>query len=187
MPRHPDSARDAPGFTLIELLVVLGVVAVLACVALPAFSGAAAKAHAGAAKVAFGETWLAAVRHSALTGTEVVVCPAPGGGCEPGVDWSRGWIAFADNDGDRLQDPAERVLERVEALDGGIRLRSTPGRQRLVFQPGGGNAGSNVTFTLCRARDLDSASTLVMSNEGRLRQGTPTGKAARECAFFGAD
>lgn len=175
--------RFAPGFTLIELLVALGVVAVLACVALPAFSGAAAKAHAGAAKLAFGETWLTAVRHSALTGTEVVVCPAPGGGCEPGVDWSRGWIAFADSDGDRLQDPTERVLERVEALEGDIRLRSTPGRQRLVFQPGGGNAGSNVTFTLCRARDPESATTLVMSNEGRLRQGTPTGKAARECAF----
>jgi len=175
--------RFTPGFTLIELLVALGVVAVLACVALPAFSSAAARAHAGAAKVAFGETWLAAVRHSALTGTEVVVCPAPAGSCEPGIDWSGGWIAFADVDGDRLHSPQERVLKRVEALDGDIRLRSTPGRQRLVFQPGGGNAGSNVTFTLCRAGDPGSASTLVMSNEGRLRQDTASGKAARDCAY----
>jgi type IV fimbrial biogenesis protein FimT len=50
-----------------------------------------------------------------------------------------------------------------------------------VFQPNGGNAGSNVTFTLCDGRGAAQARSLVMANDGRLRA-TPAGAAAaRAC------
>ena len=60
-----------------------------------------------------------------------------------------------------------------------MHLRSTAGRTRLVFQPNGGNAGSNVTFTLCDGRGAATATTLVLANDGRLRAGTPTPDAAQ--------
>jgi type IV fimbrial biogenesis protein FimT len=50
-----------------------------------------------------------------------------------------------------------------------------------VFQPNGGNAGSNATFTLCDGRGAARASTVVLANDGRLRRGRPTPAAARAC------
>jgi type IV fimbrial biogenesis protein FimT len=52
-----------------------------------------------------------------------------------------------------------------------------------VFQGNGGNAGSNVTFTLCDGRGPGRAKTLVLSNQGRFRHGTPSPAAlAATCA-----
>ena len=50
-----------------------------------------------------------------------------------------------------------------------------------MFQPNGGNVGSNVTFTLCDGRGVEKAVTLVLANNGRLRSGTPSAAAAHAC------
>ena len=50
-----------------------------------------------------------------------------------------------------------------------------------MVHPTGGNAGSNVTFTLCDRRGEAAAVTLVLANTGRLRAGTPKAAAARGC------
>ena len=169
------------GFTLIEALVVLVVAALLLGLAVPALSNASEAVHNGSAQAALGGSILGAVSHSAVTGTEVVLCPGDTGGCRSTIDWSRSWVAFADLDGDRRRDPADTLLKRVDALGGDVHLRSTPGRTRLVFQPNGGNAGSNVTFTLCDGRGAEKAITLVLANNGQLRSGTPSSAAARAC------
>lgn len=175
--------RRHAGFTLIEALIVLAALSALLCVAVPSWRNASAAARAATAKAALTETWLGAVHHAALTGVEVVACPGAAGACRPGIDWSGGWIAFADLDGDRLHGPGETLLVGAPALEGGTRLRSTPGRTRLVFQPNGGNAGSNVTFTLCDARGPDQASALILSNQGRLRSAPASREAAEDCAY----
>jgi type IV fimbrial biogenesis protein FimT len=171
----------ASGFTLIEALVALAVVAILLCLAVPALSNASEAVHNGSAQAALGASILGAVHHAAATGAEVVLCPGDAGGCRSTVDWSRGWVAFADIDGDRQRDQADTLLKQVGALGGDVHLRSTPGRTRLVFQPNGGNAGSNVTFTLCDGRGAEKAVTLVLANSGRLRSGTPSDAAAHAC------
>ncbi len=174
------------GFTLVEVLVALAVMAVLLAIAVPAWSNAMSAAHNGAARSALASSVLDAVRRSALTGSEVVMCPDGGAAqCNGSVDWTGGWIVFSDSNGNRARDPDETVVRRGAPLEGGVRLRSTTGRTRLVFQPNGGNAGSNVTFTLCDGRGVAKASTLVLANDGRLRQGTPTEAAARACVFGG--
>lgn len=182
--RHKDVARMSRtpyGFTLLEALIAMGVVAILACVAVPAWSSAREAAHNGSARAALLETLLGAISHAALTGSEVVLCPGNAGGCRPTTDWSHGWIAFADIDGDRVRDPSDTLLEMVAPLGGKVHLRSTSGRTRMVFQPNGGNVGSNVTFTLCDGRGPTKAATLVLANDGRLRAGSPTAQAAAAC------
>ncbi len=170
------------GFTLIELMVVIAAMAILLLIAVPAWSHARAAAYSGAAKSALAATVLDAVRHAANTGAEVVVCPSSDGAtCADSVDWSGGWLAFADLDGDRARGEYETIVRRQSALTSGVHLRSTKGRKQLVFQPNGGNAGSNVTFTLCDARGSAYATTLVLSNSGNLRQGRPTAAAAQGC------
>ena len=174
------------GFTLIEAMIVLLVAAILLLVAIPAWSNATSAAHNGATRAALASTVLEAVRHSALMGAEVVVCPVTTEPqCSGSIDWSGGWIVFADLNGNRMRDPHETVVGQAPALEGGVRLRSTTGRTKLVFQPNGGNAGSNVTFTLCDKRGVAKASTLVLANDGRLRQGTPTEAAAQACVNGG--
>lgn len=162
-------------------MVSLIVVAILAGVAVPAWSSASEAARNGAAQAALGVSILDAISHAALTGSDVVLCPGDASGCRPSTDWSKGWIAYADINGDRLRDANETLLRATPALGGKVHLRSTQGRTRLVFQPNGGNAGSNVTFTLCDGRGVAKAITLVLSNSGRLRSGVPTEASALSC------
>ena len=169
------------GFTLIELTASLAVVGVLAGIAVPAVQGAFEAGRSGAAKGALVESWLASVSHAALTGSEVVLCPGDANGCRQSIDWSEGWIAYADIDGNRQRSANETLLKQAEPLGGKVHLRSTAGRTRVVFQPTGGNAGSNITWTLCDGRGASKATTVVVSNQGRLRSGTPTPEAAEAC------
>jgi type IV fimbrial biogenesis protein FimT len=169
------------GFTLIEAVIALAVACVLAGAAVPAWTGAAEAAHASSAQAALLATLTQSISHAALTGSEVVLCPGDDTGCRDTADWSGGWIAYADLDGDRSHDPNETLLHAERALSGRVHLRTTAGRKRLVFQPNGGNAGSNVTFTLCDGRGAGKATSLVLANDGRLRAGKPTETAAQAC------
>ncbi|NUS38961.1 MAG: prepilin-type N-terminal cleavage/methylation domain-containing protein [Lysobacter sp.] len=157
------------GLTLVEALIAMAIVTLLLAVAVPAWSSASESARAGVAQAALVEGLTRAVSHAANTGSEVVLCPGDAGGCRDSIDWTAGWVAWADLDGDRLRDANEALLQAQPALDGKVHLRSTSGRKRLVFQPSGGNAGSNVTFTLCDGRGPAKAQALVLANDGRLR------------------
>jgi type IV fimbrial biogenesis protein FimT len=172
------------GFTLIEALVAMAVIAILVAVAVPAWSHAKAAADSGAVRSDLAASLLDAVRHSALAGSDVVVCPvAAAGGCSGSANWDAGWIVFADIDGNRVLGANETRLVLGKALPKDVHLRTTAGRTRLVFQPNGGSAGSNVTFTLCDARGIGSATTLVLSNGGSFRAGSPTATAAWNCVY----
>lgn len=175
-------ATGNKGFTLMELLIAMAITAILLAIAVPAWSNATSAAHNGTARSELATSLLDAVRYSALAGREVVVCPADSDSqCSGNVDWSSGWIVFADLNGNRSREPTERLLRQSAALTGGVHLISTVGRTRLVFQPNGGNAGSNATFTLCDRRGISKATTLVLANDGRFRQAVPTAEAAAAC------
>jgi type IV fimbrial biogenesis protein FimT len=169
------------GFTLIEAVIALAVASILVGTAVPAWMGAIDNAHASSTKAALLEALTRSISHAALAGSEVVLCPGDSAGCRDTPDWSGGWIAYADIDGDRQRGANETLLQAEPALAGSVHLRTTTGRTRLVFQPNGGNAGSNVTFTLCDGRGATQATTLVLANDGRLRTGRPSAAAAQAC------
>ena len=175
--------RQQRGFTLIEATLSLAVLGIVAGIAIPSVTGTVSAAHAGTAKSAMVETFSKALTHSTITGVEVVLCPTSGGdACIDTTDWSGGWIAFADIDGNRSRGPGETLLQKQVAFAHGVHLRSTSGRKRLVFQPqGGAAAGSNVTFTLCDSRGAAKATTLVLANSGQFRQGAADPAAAWAC------
>lgn len=169
------------GFTLIEVVIAASVVCILAGIAIPALQDAAEAARSGATKGSLVESWMTSASHAANTGSEVVLCPGDAGGCRDSIDWSHGWIAYADIDGNRARGANETLLKQAEPLGGRVHLRSTTGRTRMVFQPNGGNAGSNITWTLCDGRGPEAATTIVVANSGRIRTGTPTPTAAQAC------
>ena len=97
-------------------------------------------------------------------------------------DWSGGWLAWADTNGNRARDAGEPLLVREPPLSGRVHLRSTPGRRRLVLRPqGGAAAGTNVTFTLCDGRGPSRTVALVLANTGRLRSARPGAAAVAQC------
>ena len=175
----------AKGFTLLDALIAMAITAILLAVAVPAWSQAKAAATSASIRADLVSNLLDAVRHAAITGSEVVMCPNGANGCGGSTRWDDGWLVFADINGNRAPDPNETRLARRGPLSDKVNLRSTAGRTRLVFQPNGGNAGSNVTFTLCDARGPKFATTLVLSNAGQMRAGVPTPAAAWNCVYGG--
>lgn len=174
--------RIPPGFTLIEAMLTLLIAALLLGVAIPAWSSASEAARAVEARALMQGALDASMRHAALTGTEVVLCPGGATGCRDSYDWSGGWIAYADLDGNHRLDRNETLLRQQPVLAGRVHLRSTSGRRRLVLRPhGGAAAGTNVTFTLCDGRGTAKAMSLVLANSGRLRTTKPNATAARAC------
>ena len=163
------------GFTLIELMIVLAIAAVLLGVAVPAFSGGLEAARAMDARSSLLSSLLSASNRAAITGTRGVLCPSLDGvACANTPDWSAGWLVFLDPNASRDLEGGERILHIQPPLAGKVHLRSTAGRTRIVFQGNAGNAGSNVTFTLCDGRGPARARALIMSNVGNLRDGAAT-------------
>ena len=175
--------RKPRGFTLIEAVICLVVAAILFGIAVGTWTEAAARVQSNAARNTMLASIETASRHALVAGSEVVMCPGKrDSGCSDSYDWSGGWIAFADIDGDRTRDPIDTLLCDEGPLDHRVRLLTSPGRRRLVFQPNGGNAGSNATFTICDTRGPADAEALVLANNGRFRSGRPKEAIRRECA-----
>ncbi len=166
------------GITMIELLIALSIVAILAGIAMPACSGAFEASRSSSARAALLASYMAAVDGATMSGSHAVLCPSSDGStCLGDPDWSGGWIVFLDTDGDREHQTGEPIVAHHGALAGKVRLHSTVGRTRIVIQPSGGNAGSNVTYTLCDGRGAAMAETLVLSNRGFLHAGVPAAAA----------
>lgn len=175
--------RKPSGFTLVEALVVLAILALLATFSVRISRDAVLAGHAASGRSALSETLLAALNQSTISQSKVVVCASTDRKtCSGGVDWSAGWTAFIDADGDRQRGDAETIVRTHQGLYPGIRLVSSVGRTRIVFQPYGGvNAGSNVTFTFCDARGAAKASTIILANSGRMRTAPATPAQAQAC------
>lgn len=151
-----------------QVILALALTGVLAGIAWPALASAYTRACFAQAGTALGESVLIANRIAVATGVATVLCPAAAQGCDDNPDWSRGWLLFADIDGDRRFGAHDTLLHRQPALAAAIRVGSNHGRPRVIFQPDGSSAGSNLTFLLCsRKRALGER--LVLSNEGRFR------------------
>jgi len=157
------------GMTMIELIVALVIVATLAAFAT---SGASAAINASRASNSVSSLFAGLTRarsFAASAGVDVVLCPSVNGtSCVAGYHWENGWIAFAATHAGSDRTADEPILLRQEALPKNVHLITSTGRTRVRFQPSGGNAGSNVTFTMCDGRGQRSAGAYAMANSGTL-------------------
>lgn len=175
---HRRSCSSAAGASLIEVVTAMVVVAILASLAAPSMAALVERGRTVA-------TLNQLVSHMHLTRSlavnqrsDAVLCPSENGqSCTGGADWSGGWIAFADPDGDHQPGADERVAlhERREATMP-VRVYSSSGRTRLRYRADGLAGGANLTLTLCQDGRLSAR--IVVNNAGRPRSEMLDGKAS---------
>ena len=167
------------GFTLIELVTTVAILGILAGVGTPSMLTLVERQRASAA-VGSLMAHAAQARMTAITQRhDAVLCPsADGRRCDPGHDWSGGWILFADEDGNRKPDSPDDIL-RVDQdpTSRHLRVVSTRGRQQLRYQPDGRSAGTNLTISICNHRS-EVLARVIVNNAGRPRSERPASPMA---------
>ncbi len=163
------STRSQQGaFSLLELMVVLALLSVLMGLVTPAMAARAPERDRFfAAHQLYAE--LHRARLLAVTqATHLTLCPSQSGDhCDGTNAWHQGWIAFKDPDKSGQPENRAAVLAYGEAQPD-LRITSG-GRVRVRFQPQGTAYGNNLTIEFCSAQNHGRATTLVVSNPGRIR------------------
>lgn len=181
-----EQARSTPptGFSLVESIVALLIVAVLACLAVPAFGKMLARERLVAA-----QTELAAIlQHARAVAVAqrhaMLLCPSRDAQrCADDTHWEAGWAfgPYRTGNADQLDGLPTRVHDAYK----GLTIITTSGRKRLRFQPGGSTGGSNVTFVLCRQGDATDALSVTISNVGRVASARAAADVGARCAAGG--
>jgi len=160
-------------FTLYELLMTLALVAVIVGLGLPSLSGLAARSRQHVEINALFHAFHRARKESIMRHRVVSICPSLDGlSCEPGRDWSTGWLMFENTDKDSppRRDPDEPLLQshrvdehiQIMANRRGFTLRATQKR------------ATNGTFVVCDRSARAKPKALVVSYTGRPRVTTET-------------
>ena len=162
------------GFTLIEFIFSTAILATLCAVSLPALGSLTQSSRSRAANNSL-ITALNLARSSAVSrGSEFVLCPsADQNHCDDGIWWQQGWIVFQDLDRNGTRNGDEPILNVIQAQPG-MAIASSIGRDHVTYRIDGSATGTNLTFTVCDHRGSTHASTIVVSNSGRPRQGIST-------------
>jgi type IV fimbrial biogenesis protein FimT len=146
---RPMTQNRSRGMTLIELIVAMLVLAILMSIGIPSFREFAGNSRSGAAASSLISS-LNLARSEALKRSSLVsVCPSVNqADCVDALDWSTGWLVFADPNGNGEVD-ANELLQISSPLQGGTQAMSTA--ERATYNTMGmaqiAGAGS-VTFTV---------------------------------------
>jgi type IV fimbrial biogenesis protein FimT len=156
------------GFSLFELVMTVALAALVLALGVPSFGGIVANNRLKVEVDALFHAVHLARKSSIVRRRVVTLCPSPDGrSCEPGLDWSKGWIMFVNTDRDQpaVRDENEPVLQhhpvdeqaRIMSNRKSFSLRSTQQR------------ATNGTLVFCDRSGRGTARALVVSYTGRPR------------------
>jgi type IV fimbrial biogenesis protein FimT len=162
--------RRICGLTAIELLTTVAVAIVLLAAGIPGLRGMLVRQEVTVAVTEL-MTQLQLARISAVTsGHRIVVCPTDDGQrCADTYQWAGGFMVFEDRDADRDRDPAEPLLRYTDLVLRGVRITTSTGRRKVVYQPEGTAGGTNATFRICPTSERGTPRTVIIANTGRPR------------------
>jgi type IV fimbrial biogenesis protein FimT len=174
-------ARDC-GYSLLELMMTIAVAAVILTLGLPAFSALKARTAQRVEINALFHAVHLARKGSIMRKQVVSLCPsADGSACNPGNDWSGGFLVFENSDRDEPPelDDGEIVLHRHRASRS---VKITANRRGFTLRATFLRA-TNGTIVACDRAARVPPKALVISYTGRPRvaERTPHG-ALYSCA-----
>ena len=162
------SRQQAGGYSLYELIVTIGVVALVMSLGVPSFGRMLADHRLKAEVDALFHAVHLARKESVVRRRAITLCPSRDGlNCEPGFDWSHGWIMFVnlDRDAPAARDPDEPVLQR---FSGTLHNLVSANRRSFSFRTTELRA-TNGTLIFCDKARRAAARALVVSYTGRPR------------------
>lgn len=169
------------GFSLTELLIVLAIMGSLFVAGMPSMGRLLDSVRTTNAEGLLTSN-LQLARNAAIThNTRTLLCPSDDGRrCSEGEDWQRGWLIAQDANHDGQPDANVPLIVVQSALAPGTRIITSARRDHVTFQPTGSAGGSNVRFTICRARGAIARS-VVVANSGRVRSAAPDPTRLQQC------
>jgi type IV fimbrial biogenesis protein FimT len=157
-------------FTLIELVITLAIIAILAGISLPSF-----KSLVGSSKITSEINALNGIlqlsRTTAITKSEkVTICPS-NDGVQCTKNWSQGYMAFIDFDGNRQLDSTDQLLQlhRIEDKKIRVRWRAFRKNNSLQWLNTGITNHQNGSFEYCYQNEPNLARGLFITKSGRVR------------------
>lgn len=156
------------GFTLIELLVVIAMVAILAALAIPSFSGGALRANLTAQSRDLISGAVLARSEAIKRKQAVTVCSSTDGANCDANGWENGWI---------VKSAANEVIYVHKAAPTGFKVNPTVNGLNTLSFDASGLGATMATFKICRSTPLGTEERLVtVSATGRASvQSTSTG------------
>ena len=171
--RGPDLHCNQSGFSLHDLIITSAVAGVLSLGA-GSMNGLVQDTRM-TSEVNELIVHLSLVRSESLKrGQKVVLCPSSDGlNCDKPIDgftwWHSGYLLFVNMDEDTDRNDSEQIIRMHQASLGGISIKSSKARSRIIYQSTGFSAGSTATFTFCDPRGQSHVRYVILSNMGRAR------------------
>jgi type IV fimbrial biogenesis protein FimT len=156
---------------LVELAATVAIAAIVLAIAAPSFSTFVQNNSllAGSNDVVLT---LNAARSEAVKrrGTVTVCASSSGAACSNASNWESGWIAFLDQDSDRVVDGADgdEILLRQGAFSAGTIRTSGFAATSFVQYSAVGRASSAGFFNLCDSRGVSHARNIAVTVTGRI-------------------
>lgn len=159
------------GFSLIELMVVVSLIAILASLAAPSFTGLIERYRVESARDNLVSSAQLARIEAIRQGQRVVMRRKTD--C-PNNDWSCGWISFPDTNNNDVQDAGEATIRETETIRG-VEISKNNNADWFAIDRFGQSAGVIFSFRLGPQDKSDSVNCIQVAVSMGFRFNSLTG------------
>ncbi len=161
---------DISGFTLIELIITIALTSILLAIGVPSFQTLTQNSRMTTVVNTIIAHLNLARSEAIKRKTKIIMCPSSDGlDCTDTMIWDEQIIMFTDNNKNGHLDPGENLIRHMNAQSKSIRITTTVGRKKAVYDASGFSMGNNVTFTFCDMTEKIDPKAVIVSNSGRAR------------------